>query len=81
MNSKRLTLTEKKTAQRRYRRTKPPASGQSAGEAGLDANHQLSERLIPGDQSSNSVQQNIKVKNWLDRALGRNVTSKSKLRC
>ena len=36
----------------------------------LEINHQLSERLIQATESGNSlVQQNIKVKNWLERAL------------
>lgn len=36
----------------------------------LEANHQLSQRLILATENGNSlVQQNIKVKNWLDRAL------------
>lgn len=36
----------------------------------LDINHQLSQRLIKATQDGNElVQQNIKVKNWLDRAV------------
>ncbi len=36
----------------------------------LEINHQLSERLIQATESGSAlVQQNIKVKNWLDRAL------------
>jgi len=70
VNSKRLTLTEK-TAQEAVnpdetaRIQENPLVKQE-----LDANHQLSQRLITATENGNSlVQQNIKVKNWLDRAL------------
>ncbi len=36
----------------------------------LDINHQLSQKLIAATENGNQlVQRNIKVKNWLDRAL------------
>lgn len=70
VNSKRLTLTEK-TAQEAVnpdenaRIQENPLVKQE-----LDINHQLSQRLIKATENGNSlVQQNIKVKNWLDRAL------------
>ncbi len=70
VNSKRLTLTEK-TAQEAVSpdetariRANPLVKQE------LEINHQLSERLIQATESGSAlVQQNIKVKNWLDRAL------------
>ena len=70
VNSKRLTLTEK-TAQEAVTpdeadriQTNPLVKQE------LDINHQLSQRLISATENGNSLmQQNIKVKNWLDRAL------------
>ncbi|WP_058911652.1 mechanosensitive channel MscK [Entomohabitans teleogrylli] len=70
VNSKRLTLTEK-TAQEAV--TPDEASNIQNNplvKQELELNHQLSQRLIKATQSGNElVQQNIKVKNWLDRAL------------
>lgn len=70
VNSKRLTLTEK-TAQEAVtpddtaRIQANPLVSQE-----LEINHQLSQKLIEATESGNAlVQQNIKVKNWLDRAL------------
>ena len=70
VNSKRLTLTEK-TAQEAVtpdetaRIQENPLVKQE-----LEVNHQLSQRLINATENGNAlVQQNIKVKNWLDRAL------------
>ncbi|SUG56995.1 integral membrane protein AefA [Salmonella enterica subsp. diarizonae] len=70
VNSKRLTLTEK-TAQEAIspdetaRIQENPLVKQA-----LDINHQLSQRLIVATENGNMLmQQNIKVKNWLDRAL------------
>lgn len=70
VNNKRLTLTEK-TAQEAVNpdeTTRIQANPLVKQE--LDVNHQLSQRLINATESGNAlVQQNIKVKNWLDRAL------------
>lgn len=70
VNSKRLTLTEK-TAQEAV--TPDETSRIQANplvKQELDVNHQLSQKLIAATENGNSlVQQNIKVKNWLDRAL------------
>lgn len=70
INSKRLTLTEK-TAQEAVtpddtvRIQENPLVKQE-----LEVNHQLSQRLIAAiEQGNTQVQQNIRVKNWLDRAL------------
>ncbi|VYT83118.1 Mechanosensitive channel MscK precursor [Metakosakonia massiliensis] len=70
VNNKRLTLTEK-TAQEAItpdetaRIQAVPLVKQE-----LDVNHQLSQKLIAATENGNSlVQQNIRVKNWLDRAL------------
>ncbi|MGY5958121.1 mechanosensitive channel MscK [Kosakonia sp. BK9b] len=70
VNNKRLTLTEK-TAQQAVtpdetaRIQENPLVKQE-----LDINHQLSQKLITATENGNTlVQQNIKVKNWLDRAL------------
>lgn len=69
-NSKRLTLTEK-TAQAAV--TPDEASNIQNNplvRQELDINHQLSQRLITATQNGNElVQRNIRVKNWLDRAL------------
>ncbi len=70
VNSKRLTLTEK-TAQEAVT---PDEAGSIQNNPlvrqELDVNHQLSQRLIDATQSGNElVQRNIRVKNWLDRAL------------
>ncbi|SCC53495.1 mechanosensitive channel MscK [Kosakonia oryziphila] len=70
VNSKRLTLTEKTakeavTPDETLRIQANPLVKQE-----LDINHQLSQKLIAATENGNSlVQQNIKVKNWLDRAL------------
>lgn len=69
-NSKRLTLTEK-TAQAAV--TPDEASSIQNNplvRQELEINHQLSQRLITATQNGNElVQRNIRVKNWLDRAL------------
>ncbi|EJF29754.1 mechanosensitive channel MscK [Enterobacter sp. Ag1] len=72
VNSKRLTLTEK-TAQEAVTPDDADASAVQNNplvRQELDVNHQLSQRLINATQSGNElVQRNIRVKNWLDRAL------------
>lgn len=69
INTKRLTLTEK-TAQEAI---SPDETARIQADPlvkqELEVNHQLSQRLINATESGNTlVQQNIKVKNWLDRA-------------
>ncbi len=80
VNNKRLTLTEK-TAQEAVtpdetaRIQSVPLVKQE-----LDVNHQLSQKLITATQNGNAlVQQNIKVKNWLDRALQSERTIKEQI--
>ncbi|MGK9173969.1 mechanosensitive channel MscK [Yokenella regensburgei] len=80
VNNKRLTLTEK-TAQEAVtpdetaRIQAVPLVKQE-----LDVNHQLSQKLITATQNGNTlVQQNIKVKNWLDRALQSERTIKEQI--
>ncbi|WP_420810714.1 mechanosensitive channel MscK [Franconibacter helveticus] len=80
VNSKRLTITEK-TAQEAV--TPEDASriqNNPLVKQELDVNHQLSQRLITATQSGNElVQQNIRVKNWLDRALQSERTLKEQI--
>lgn len=69
VNSKRLTLTEK-TAQEAVSRMKPRIQANPLVKQELEINQQLSQRLITATQNGNQLmQQNIKVKNWLERAL------------
>ena len=70
VNSKRLTLTEK-TAQEAVNPDEAERiQSNPLVKQELDVNHQLSQRLIAATENGNSLmQQNIKVKNWLDRAL------------
>lgn len=80
VNSKRLTITEK-TAQEAV--TPEDASriqNNPLVKQELDVNHQLSQRLITATQNGNElVQQNIRVKNWLDRALQSERTLKEQI--
>lgn len=69
VNSKRLTLTEK-----RRRKLSPDEAARIQAnplvKQELEINQQLSQRLITATQNGNQLmQQNIKVKNWLERAL------------
>ncbi|BDH46790.1 hypothetical protein TUM12370_28340 [Salmonella enterica subsp. enterica serovar Choleraesuis] len=69
-NGKRLTITEK-TAQEAITPDDKAATIQDHPlvKQELEVNHQLSERLINVTENNNNlVQQNIKVKTWLDRA-------------
>lgn len=70
VSSKRLTLTEK-TAKEAV--TPDEASSIQSNplvSQELEINHQLSQRLITATENGNNlVQRNIRVKNWLDRAL------------
>ncbi|MFN1129808.1 mechanosensitive channel MscK [Lelliottia nimipressuralis] len=70
VNSKRLTLTEKTAQEAVSPDETTRIQNNPLVKQELDVNHQLSQRLIQATESGNSlVQQNIKVKNWLDRAL------------
>jgi potassium efflux system protein len=80
VNNKRLTLTEK-TAQEAVN---PDETARIQAvplvKQELDVNHQLSQKLITATQNGNAlVQQNIKVKNWLDRALQSERTIKEQI--
>ncbi|WP_312310418.1 mechanosensitive channel MscK [Atlantibacter sp.] len=79
-NIKRLSLTEK-TAQEAV--TPDDASSLQNNplvKQELEINHQLSQRLISATENGNAlVQQNIKVKNWLDRALQSERTLKEQI--
>jgi len=70
VNSKRLTLTEKTAQEAVSPDETARIQANPLVRQELELNHQLSQRLITATESGNSlVQQNIKVKNWLDRAL------------
>ncbi|WLI78840.1 mechanosensitive channel MscK [Kosakonia sp. H02] len=70
VNSKRLTLTEKTAQEAITPDETARIQANPLVKQELDINHQLSEKLIAATESGNAlVQQNIKVKNWLDRAL------------
>jgi len=70
VNSKRLTLTEK-TAQEAVTPDEATSiQNNPLVRQELEINHQLSQRLITATENGNNlVQRNIRVKNWLDRAL------------
>ncbi|WP_065356844.1 mechanosensitive channel MscK [Kluyvera georgiana] len=70
VNSKRLTLTEKTAAENASPEETARIQGNPLVKQELEINHQLSQKLITATESGNHlVQQNIKVKTWLDRAL------------
>ena len=70
VNSKRLTLTEKTAQEAVTPDEAERIQSNPLVKQELDVNHQLSQRLIAATENGNSLmQQNIKVKNWLDRAL------------
>ena len=70
VNSKRLTLTEKTAQEAVTPDETARIQANPLVKQELDLNHQLSQRLIDATENGNAlVQQNIKVKNWLDRAL------------
>ncbi|CAI8765757.1 potassium dependent, small conductance mechanosensitive channel [Kosakonia quasisacchari] len=70
VNSKRLTLTEKTAQEAITPDETARIQANPLVKQELDINHQLSQKLIAATESGNAlVQQNIKVKNWLDRAL------------
>ena len=70
VNSKRLTLTEKTAQEAVTPDETARIQANPLVKQELDINHQLSQKLIAATENGNAlVQQNIKVKNWLDRAL------------
>jgi potassium efflux system protein len=70
VSSKRLTLTEKTAQEAVSPDDAARIQANPLVKQELDVNHQLSERLIKATESGNQlVQQNIRVKTWLDRAL------------
>ncbi|HFZ8993862.1 TPA: mechanosensitive channel MscK [Citrobacter freundii] len=70
VNSKRLTLTEKTAQQAVSPDETARIQANPLVKQELDVNSQLSHRLIAATENGNILmQQNIKVKNWLDRAL------------
>ncbi|MCS2157944.1 mechanosensitive channel MscK [Scandinavium sp. H11S7] len=70
VNSKRLTLTEKTAQEAVSPDDAERIQANPLVKQELDVNHQLSERLIKATETGNQlVQQNIRVKTWLDRAL------------
>lgn len=70
VNNKRLTLTEKTAQEAVTPDETARIQAMPLVKQELDVNHQLSQKLITATENGNSlVQQNIKVKNWLDRAL------------
>ncbi|MFJ2975508.1 mechanosensitive channel MscK [Kluyvera sp. NPDC087067] len=70
VNSKRLTLSEKTAAETASPEETARIQGNPLVKQELEINHQLSQKLIAATESGNQlVQQNIRVKTWLDRAL------------
>lgn len=70
VNNKRLTLTEKTAQETASPEDTARIQANPLVKQELEINHQLSQRLINVTESGNQlIQQNIKVKNWLDRAL------------
>ena len=70
VSSKRLTLSEKTAAETASPEETARIQGNPLVKQELEINHQLSQKLITATESGNQlVQQNIKVKTWLDRAL------------
>lgn len=70
VNNKRLTLTEKTAQEAISPDETARIQANPLVKQELDINHQLSQRLITATENGNALmQQNIKVKNWLDRAL------------
>lgn len=80
VNSKRLTITEKTAQEAVTPEDASSIQNNPLVKQELDVNHQLSQRLITATQSGNElVQQNIRVKNWLDRALQSERTLKEQI--
>lgn len=70
LNNKRLTISEKTAQEAISPDEAEKIQSNPLVKQELEINHQLSQRLITATENGNVlVQQNIKVKNWLDRAL------------
>ncbi|CAI2485223.1 mechanosensitive channel MscK [Serratia plymuthica] len=70
VNSKRLTLSEKTAKEAQNPEDATDIQQDKLVSKELDVNRQLSQRLIAATEESNILfQQNIRVKNWLDRGL------------
>ena len=70
VNNKRLTLTEKTAQEAVSPDETTRIQNNPLVKQELEINHQLSEKLIQATENGNQlVQRNIRVKNWLDRAL------------
>ncbi|CAI0932615.1 mechanosensitive channel MscK [Serratia entomophila] len=70
VNSKRLTLSEKTAKEAQNPEDATDIQHDRLVSKELDVNRQLSQRLIAATEESNILfQQNIRVKNWLDRGL------------
>jgi potassium efflux system protein len=70
VNNKRLTLTEKTAQEAVSPDETTRIQNNPLVKQELEVNHQLSEKLIQATENGNQlVQRNIRVKNWLDRAL------------
>lgn len=70
VNSKRLTLSEKTAKEAQNPEDATDIQHNQLVSKELDVNRQLSQRLIAATEESNVLfQQNIRVKNWLDRGL------------
>ena len=70
VNSKRLTLSEKTAKEAQNPEDATDIQHDLLVSKQLDVNRQLSQRLIAATEESNTLfQQNIRVKNWLDREL------------
>ena len=70
VNSKRLTLSEKTAKEAQNPEDATDIQHDQLVSKELDVNRQLSQRLIAATEESNILfQQNIRVKNWLDRGL------------
>lgn len=70
VNSKRLTLSEKTAKEAQNPADATDIQHDQLVSRELDVNRQLSQRLIAATQESNTLfQQNIQVRNWLDRGL------------
>lgn len=70
VNSKRLTLSEKTAKEAQNPEDASDIQSDKLVSKELNINRQISQRLITATQESNTLfQQNIQVKNWLDRGL------------
>ena len=80
VNSKRLTLTEKTAQEAVSPDEAARIQANPLVKQELEINQQLSQRLITATENGNQLmQQNIKVKNWLERRCNRNAILKSRL--